>query len=85
VARVLLTAPGKGELKNIVHGINHDTLEDTDQIVSASFTTNAITPVLKASTTGSRCDPRPRGDGHSFTNDQNLIDNHREGHGHGRA
>ena len=23
VARVLLTAPGKGELKNIVHGINH--------------------------------------------------------------
>ena len=24
VSRVLLTAPGKGELKNIVHGINHD-------------------------------------------------------------
>jgi glyceraldehyde 3-phosphate dehydrogenase len=34
VARVLLTAPGKGELKNIVHGINHDTIEDADRILS---------------------------------------------------
>ncbi len=49
VARVLLTAPGKGDLKNIVHGINHDTIEDGDRILSAaSCTTNAITPVLKA-------------------------------------
>ena len=29
VARVLLTAPGKGELKNIVHGINHGTIADS--------------------------------------------------------
>ena len=34
-------------LKNIVHGINHRTITDSDRIVSAaSCTTNAITPVL---------------------------------------
>src|SRR5690606_19320661 len=30
VARVLLTAPGKGELKNIVHGINDSTITPED-------------------------------------------------------
>src|SRR5690606_4847478 len=49
VSRVLLTAPGKGALKNIVHGINDATITPEDRILSAaSCTTNAITPVLKA-------------------------------------
>src|SRR5690606_39017277 len=49
VARVLLTAPGKGALKNIVHGINDATITPEDRVLSAaSCTTNAITPVLKA-------------------------------------
>ena len=48
VAKVLLTAPGKGALKNIVHGINHETISPDDRIVTAaSCTTNAVTPVLK--------------------------------------
>ena len=47
-ARVLLTAPGKGDLKNIVYGINNGDIEASDKILSAaSCTTNAITPVLK--------------------------------------
>ena len=33
VAKVLLTAPGKGDLKNIVHGINHQTIGEEDRIV----------------------------------------------------
>jgi len=42
VARVVLTAPGKGELKNIVHGINHGDITADDKIISAaSCTTNA--------------------------------------------
>jgi len=86
VARVLLTAPGKGELKNIVHGINHDTISDDDAIVTAaSCTTNAITPVLKAV-----MDRFGIVDGHvetvhSFTNDQNLIDNFHSGERRGRS
>jgi glyceraldehyde 3-phosphate dehydrogenase len=86
VARVLLTAPGKGDLKNIVHGINHDTITDDDAIVTAaSCTTNAITPVLKAVN-----DRFGIVDGHvetvhSFTNDQNLIDNFHSGERRGRS
>jgi len=86
VARVLLTAPGKGELKNIVHGINHSAITDDDAIVTAaSCTTNAITPVLKAV-----MDRYGIVDGHvetvhSFTNDQNLIDNFHSGERRGRS
>ncbi|MEM8705797.1 MAG: glyceraldehyde 3-phosphate dehydrogenase NAD-binding domain-containing protein, partial [Actinomycetota bacterium] len=47
-ARAVLTAPGKGEVKNIIDGVNHETLDDDDTILSAaSCTTNAIVPPLK--------------------------------------
>src|SRR5690606_9908971 len=74
-ARVLLTAPGKGELKNIVHGINDSTIEPGDTVVSAaSCTTNAITPVLKAMDEAYGIVRGHVETVHSFTNDQNLID-----------
>lgn len=85
VAKVLLTAPGKG-IKNIVMGVNQDDVLDDDKVVSAaSCTTNAITPVLKA-----MCDEYGVVNGHvetihSFTNDQNLIDNYHKGDRRGRA
>jgi glyceraldehyde 3-phosphate dehydrogenase len=86
VARVLLTAPGKGELKNIVHGINHGTIDDSDTIVSAaSCTTNAITPVLKAINDRYGVVHGHVETVHSFTNDQNLIDNFHKGDRRGRS
>ncbi|VXB18709.1 Glyceraldehyde-3-phosphate dehydrogenase-like protein [Microbacterium sp. 8M] len=86
VARVLLTAPGKGDLKNIVHGINHDTIEDGDRILSAaSCTTNAITPVLKAVDEAYGIVRGHVETVHSFTNDQNLIDNFHSGDRRGRS
>ncbi|MBS1699078.1 MAG: glyceraldehyde-3-phosphate dehydrogenase [Actinobacteria bacterium] len=86
VARVLLTAPGKGDLKNIVHGINHDTIEDSDRILSAaSCTTNAITPVLKAVDEAYGIVRGHVETVHSFTNDQNLIDNFHSGDRRGRS
>jgi glyceraldehyde 3-phosphate dehydrogenase len=86
VARVLLTAPGKGSLKNIVHGINHGTIEDTDRIVSAaSCTTNAITPVLKAVNDRFGVVHGHVETVHSFTNDQNLTDNFHSGDRRGRS
>lgn len=86
IARVLLTAPGKGQLKNIVHGINHGTIEDTDLIVSAaSCTTNAITPVLKAINDRFGVIHGHVETVHSFTNDQNLIDNFHKGDRRGRS
>lgn len=86
VARVLLTAPGKGDLKNIVHGINHSSIEDADKIVTAaSCTTNAITPVLKALNDKFGVIHGHVETVHSFTNDQNLIDNFHKGDRRGRS
>jgi glyceraldehyde 3-phosphate dehydrogenase len=86
VSKVLLTAPGKGDIKNIVYGINNSDILDSDTILSAaSCTTNAITPVLKAID-----DKFDVIDGHvetvhSYTNDQNLIDNYHKGSRRGRS
>ncbi|GGM44573.1 glyceraldehyde-3-phosphate dehydrogenase [Microbacterium saperdae] len=86
VARVLLTAPGKGSLKNIVHGINDDTIEPDDRIITAaSCTTNAITPVLKAIDEAYGIVRGHVETVHSFTNDQNLIDNFHSGDRRGRS
>lgn len=86
VARVLLTAPGKGELKNVVHGINHHDIADSDRIVSAaSCTTNAIAPVLQAINDKYRLIHGHVETVHSFTNDQNLIDNFHKGDRRGRS
>ena len=86
VARVVLTAPGKGELKNVVHGINHGEITDDDKIVSAaSCTTNAIVPVLKAVNDQYGIVNGHVETVHSYTNDQNLIDNFHKGSRRGRS
>ncbi|MCW4464965.1 glyceraldehyde-3-phosphate dehydrogenase [Glutamicibacter sp. MNS18] len=85
-ARVLLTAPGKGDVKNIVHGINDSVITAQDSIVSAaSCTTNAITPVLKALNDKFGVSHGHVETVHSFTNDQNLIDNFHKGERRGRS
>lgn len=86
VAKVLLTAPGKGDLKNIVYGINHQDISPEDKIISAaSCTTNAIVPVLKAVMDKYGISQGHVETVHSFTNDQNLIDNYHAGDRRGRA
>jgi len=86
VARVVLTAPGKGELKNIVHGINHGEISADDKIISAaSCTTNAIVPVLKAVNDQYGIVNGHVETVHSYTNDQNLIDNFHKGSRRGRS
>lgn len=85
-ARVLLTAPGKGDLKNIVYGINNEIIEASDKILSAaSCTTNAITPVLKVMNDEYGIDNGHVETVHSYTNDQNLIDNYHKGDRRGRS
>jgi glyceraldehyde 3-phosphate dehydrogenase len=86
VSRVLLTAPGKGDVKNIVHGINHDTVGADDTIVSAaSCTTNAIVPVLKVVHDRYGIAHGHVETVHSYTNDQNLTDNFHKGNRRGRS
>ena len=84
--KVLLTAPGKGEIKNIVFGVNDNDILQEDKIVSAaSCTTNAITPVLKAINDKYTISSGHIETVHSFTNDQNLIDNYHSGERRGRS
>ena len=86
VSRVLLTAPGKGALKNIVYGINSGDLLDEDKIVTAaSCTTNAIVPVLKALNDKFGIEHGHVETVHSYTNDQNLIDNYHSADRRGRS
>jgi glyceraldehyde 3-phosphate dehydrogenase len=85
-SKVILTAPGKGKIKNIVYGVNHGDIEPTDTILSAaSCTTNAITPVLKAINDEFGVNNGHVETIHSYTNDQNLIDNYHKGDRRGRA
>jgi glyceraldehyde 3-phosphate dehydrogenase len=85
-AQVLLTAPAKGGIKNIVYGVNHGMLTADDRIVSAaSCTTNAITPVLKALNDRFGIVNGHVETVHSYTNDQNLIDNYHSADRRGRA
>ena len=85
-AKAILTAPGKGDIKNIVHGVNDEEVTPEDTIVSAaSCTTNAITPVLKALDEEYGIENGHVETVHSYTNDQNLIDNYHKGDRRGRS
>lgn len=85
-AKVILTAPGKGDIKNIVYGINNSDIKPEDTILSAaSCTTNAITPVLKAIMDEYGVNHGHVETVHSYTNDQNLIDNFHKGERRGRS
>tara|TARA_B100000963_G_scaffold285057_1_gene253938 strand:- start:827 stop:2335 length:1509 start_codon:yes stop_codon:yes gene_type:complete len=85
-SKVILTAPAKGDLKNIVYGINDDILDDNDSIISAaSCTTNAIVPILKAVNDEYKIKGGHIETVHAYTNDQNLIDNFHKGDRRGRG
>ncbi|MCJ8147345.1 glyceraldehyde-3-phosphate dehydrogenase [Acinetobacter sp. A3.8] len=86
INRVVLTAPGKGDMKNVVYGVNQADILDEDKIISAaSCTTNAITPVLKVIDEKYKVINGHVETVHSFTNDQNLIDNYHKADRRGRA
>ncbi|HEX4937089.1 MAG TPA: glyceraldehyde-3-phosphate dehydrogenase [Candidatus Kapabacteria bacterium] len=85
-SQVVLTAPGKGELKNIVMGVNDNEITNDDRILSAaSCTTNAIVPVLKVVNDLYGIQYGHVETVHSYTNDQNLIDNYHKGNRRGRS
>lgn len=85
VKKVLLTAPAKGEIKNVVYGVNHDTIGSDTIVSAASCTTNAITPTLKVLHDTYGIVNGHMETVHAFTNDQNLVDNHHKSDRRGRA
>jgi glyceraldehyde 3-phosphate dehydrogenase len=86
IDKVVLTAPGKGDVPNIVHGVNHDMIKPDERILScASCTTNAIVPPLKAMDDEYGVLRGHVETVHSFTNDQNLLDNYHKSDRRGRS
>jgi len=85
-SKVILTAPGKGDVPNIVYGVNNELLSDDECVLSAaSCTTNAIVPVLKAVNDRFGIVHGHVETCHSYTNDQNLIDNYHKKSRRGRG
>ena len=85
-SKVILTAPAKGDIRNIVFGVNDSALQESDTIISAaSCTTNAIVPVLKIISDKYGISSGHIETVHSYTNDQNLIDNFHKGDRRGRS
>jgi glyceraldehyde 3-phosphate dehydrogenase len=86
IAKVVLTAPGKGDIPNVVAGVNGELITPEETIFSAaSCTTNAIVPVLKAVNDRYGIVSGHVETCHSYTNDQNLIDNYHDSSRRGRS
>ncbi len=87
ISKVLLTAPAKGNVPNVVHGVNHETVDTKNgQIFSAaSCTTNAIMPILYVIDKELGIQKGHIETVHSYTNDQNLLDNYHKKYRRGRS
>ena len=86
IAEVILTAPGKGDVPNVVYGVNNELLTKEETIFSAaSCTTNAIVPVLKAVSDRFGIESGHVETCHSYANDQDLIDNYHNKSRRGRG
>lgn len=86
VSKVLLTAPAKGDIPNVVYGINQKEHAPDETIFSAaSCTTNAIVPVLAVIDRTLGIERGHIETIHSYTNDQNLLDNFHKKYRRGRS
>ncbi|MCD4789350.1 MAG: glyceraldehyde-3-phosphate dehydrogenase [Bacteroidales bacterium] len=87
ISKVLFTAPAKGDIPNIVYGVNHKNFApDSDNIFSAaSCTTNAIVPALSVIENKLGIEKGHLETIHAYTNDQNLLDNYHKKPRRGRA
>ena len=73
--KVVISAPATGEMKTIVLGVNDDTLDGTETIVSnASCTTNCLAPMVKILDDLCGIENGFMTTIHAYTSDQNLQD-----------
>ena len=73
--RVVISAPATGVDKTIVFGVNHDTLTKDDIVISnASCTTNCLAPLAKVLHDAVGIESGFMTTIHSYTNDQNTLD-----------
>ena len=79
--KVIISAPGKGDMKTIVYGVNETDLDGTEQVISAaSCTTNCLAPMAKVINDNFKIKYGTMTTIHAYTNDQNTLDSpHRKG------
>lgn len=73
--KVIISAPAKGNLKTIVYNVNEETLDGTEQVISAaSCTTNCLAPVLNILEKNIGIKKGFMTTVHAYTNDQATLD-----------
>ncbi|MBS1627701.1 MAG: type I glyceraldehyde-3-phosphate dehydrogenase [Bacteroidetes bacterium] len=73
--RVIISAPGTGDLKTVVYNVNHSILDGTETIIScASCTTNCLAPMAKVLSDNYGILAGSMTTIHAYTNDQNTLD-----------
>ena len=73
--KVIISAPAKGDLKTIVYGVNEDTLDGSETVISAaSCTTNCLAPVLSIIEKNIGIKRGFMTTVHAYTNDQVTLD-----------
>lgn len=79
--RVVISAPGSGDMKSIVFNVNHDILDGSETIIDgASCTTNCLAPMVKVLQENYGVDHGLMSTIHAYTADQNMQDGpHRKG------
>jgi len=87
IDKVMFTAPAKGDIPNIVYGVNHEKYDPKLNTIfsAASCTTNAIVPTLSVIESNLGIEKGHIETIHSYTNDQNLLDNYHKKPRRGRA
>jgi len=75
--KVIISAPAKEDsVKTIVYGVNDETLNGEDKIISVgSCTTNCLAPIAKAINDTVGIEKGFMTTIHAYTNDQNVVDN----------
>ncbi|TCZ68598.1 type I glyceraldehyde-3-phosphate dehydrogenase [Flaviaesturariibacter aridisoli] len=73
--RVVISAPGTGDLKTVVFNVNHAILDGSETIIScASCTTNCLAPMAKVLNDSYGILSGIMTTIHAYTNDQNTLD-----------
>jgi glyceraldehyde 3-phosphate dehydrogenase len=73
--KVLISAPASGVSKTIVFGVNHETLEADDKVISnASCTTNCLAPVAQVLNETVGIEKGIMTTVHAYTGDQRVLD-----------
>ena len=73
--KVIISAPGKGDMKTIVYNVNDGDLDGSEEIISAaSCTTNCLAPVLKVLEDNLGIKRGFMTTVHAYTNDQATLD-----------